>query len=104
MLKLAVLDHEPVTGPVGVDRQSGLPAADSGITQQPVELVLRQRSFAEDLVAQAHHIRLVTVASRPHAPASCHRGRRVVQDDHSPHPRRGTTHQRSGEAGDPAGS
>ncbi|MFI9611391.1 IS3 family transposase [Streptomyces sp. NPDC052023] len=73
VLEFPVLDHELVAGPVGVDRQFGPSAARPGVALQPVELVLGQGRLAEQLVAQADYVCLVTVVSGSHARASCQR-------------------------------
>lgn len=70
VLALPVLNHEPDRRVVGVDRQAYDPAARARVADEPVEAVLAQRRFADDLVAQVDDIRLVAVASRPRADAS----------------------------------
>ena len=63
VLQLAVFHHQPVAGPVGVDRQFGLTPRTTRVTEQPVEPVLTPARFAEDLIAQVQHVRLVAALS-----------------------------------------
>lgn len=63
MLKLSVLDHELMVGPVSVDREPSALSVAAGVAEKPVESVLPGTGRAEVLVAQVEDVYLVAVAS-----------------------------------------
>jgi hypothetical protein len=62
MLALAILDHEPTLGVVGVDRERPPSSVPAWIADQPWESVLAKRTLVEQLVADVKHIALVAIA------------------------------------------